>query len=112
MGSTTDLAPSSASWSHTPHVVQPLVGQISGIQRRHAVSLNGWHLKDRANRTWTLFGTLEAGAERTFTRDGQSMALNNNGDTVALIDDGGNVVDSVSYQTAQEGKVLDASNLR
>ena len=77
-----------------------------------AVSLNGWHLRDRANRTWTLFGTLEAGAERTFTRDGQSMALNNNGDTVALIDDGGNVVDSVSYQTAQEGKVLDASNLR
>ena len=33
-------------------------------------------------------------------------------DTVALIDDSGNVVDSVSYQTAQEGKVLDASNLR
>ncbi len=76
------------------------------------VSLNGWRLRDRANRTWALFGTLDAGDEQTFTRDGQPMALNNNGDTVDLIDEGGTVVGSVTYQAAQEGQVLNASHLR
>ncbi len=77
-----------------------------------AVSLNGWTLRDAANRTWALFGTLQAGDERMFTRDGQPMALNNDGDTVELVDAGANVVDSIRYESAPEGQVLDAANLR
>ncbi len=77
-----------------------------------AVSLAGWKLRDAANRTWVLFGTLQAGDERTFMRDGQPMALNNSGDTVELLDASNNRVDMISYGSTRDGEVLDAADLR
>jgi len=77
-----------------------------------AVLLTGWKLRDAAGRTWVLFGTLQAGDERTFTRDGQPMALNNNGDTVELLDATGNPVDTVRYTLTRDGEWLDAADLR
>jgi len=76
------------------------------------VSLEGWRVRDVANRTWMLFGTLDPGDEQTFTRNGQPMALNNGGDTVELLDPANNVVDSVTYGRTTDGEVLDASDLR
>jgi hypothetical protein len=76
------------------------------------VSLAGWRLRDAANRTWMLFGTLDPGDEQRFTRNGQPMALNNGGDTVELLDPANTVVDSVTYGRTTDGEVLDASDLR
>ena len=77
-----------------------------------SVSLAGWKLRDAANRTWVLFGTLQAGDERTFTRDGQPMALNNKGDTVEVLDGDNERVDMISYGSTRDGEVLDAADLR
>ncbi|MFG0252519.1 MAG: DNA/RNA non-specific endonuclease [Phycisphaerales bacterium JB038] len=77
------------------------------------VSLDGWLLRDAARRTWSLFGTIDAGDERTFLRSGQAMALNNSGpETVELVGPDGAVVDSVSYDGAPEGHVMLADSLR
>ena len=67
------------------------------------VSLDGWRFRDAANRYWHLSGTLDAGDERTFKRNRQQMALNNDGDTVCLLNPGGQVVDSVTYTSTTEG---------
>ena len=78
-----------------------------------SVRLDGWLLRDRAGGTWSLFGTLDAGDERTILRGGQPMALNNAGpETVELVGPDGAVVDSVSYDGAAEGVELLADNLR
>lgn len=77
-----------------------------------AISLVGWKLRDAADRTWSLSGVLQAGDERTFSRDGQPMALNNSGDVVTLLDRSGRVIDQISYSWSREGVVISASDLR
>jgi len=77
-----------------------------------SITLVGWKLRDAARRTWSLSGVLQAGDERTFTRDGQAMALNNDGDIVALLDRSGNVIDEVTYHWSREGVPISASDLR
>ena len=72
----------------------------------NAIDLTGWTLRDRANRAWALSGTLAAGAEATFRREGQAMALNNGGDRVELRDAMGVIKDSVTYTRAHEGEVI------
>lgn len=75
-----------------------------------AVSLAGWKLRDRSDRSWSLdqIGVLEAtgqlGDQKTIARNGQPMTLNNAGDTVELVDSEGNVVDSVIYSQVREGE--------
>ncbi|MEQ9642040.1 MAG: lamin tail domain-containing protein [Alphaproteobacteria bacterium] len=70
-----------------------------------AVSLAGWTLRDAAGRTWSLnaLGTLAGGQSMEIMRAGQPMALNNGGDRVDLVDEGGTVRDSVSYGPTGEG---------
>jgi len=70
------------------------------------VSLVGWKLRDRAGQTWSLnsLGSLAAGQEKTIQRLGQPMALNNNGDTVDLLDPTGAVVQSVTYGPVDENE--------
>lgn len=72
------------------------------------VSLVGWRLRDRAGRTWALdsLGTLQPGEVKTLRRNGQPMALNNQGDTVDLLDAAGAVVHSVSYGKVEEGELI------
>lgn len=57
-----------------------------------------------ANQTWNLSGTVDPGQRTEFRRNGQSMALNNNGDTVELLDATGNIVDFVKYEETSEGE--------
>ncbi len=59
-----------------------------------------------ANQTWNLFGTVDPGQRIEFRRNGQSMALNNNGDTIELLDATGNIVDSAKYEEISEGEVI------
>lgn len=73
-----------------------------------AVTLTGWKLRDLAKQTWTLdsLGTLNAGESKTIKRTGQSMALNNNGDTIDLLDPTSKVMHTVTYTAADEGEIL------
>ena len=50
--------------------------------------------------------TLQPGEAKTLTRQGQPMAMNNRGDTIELITPQGQAVQSVMYQTAEEGDVI------
>ncbi|MDJ0899058.1 MAG: lamin tail domain-containing protein [Xenococcus sp. MO_188.B8] len=63
------------------------------------VDLTGWRLRDRAGKFWNLdsLGSLRPNESELILRRGQSMALNNNGDTVELLNPGGQVVDTVTY---------------
>jgi exonuclease III len=76
------------------------------------VDLTSWKLRDLAGRSWSLdeLGVLEPGEEKTITRNGQPMALNNNGDTVDLIDSAGRVLDTVSYSRVEEGEIVTPAN--
>jgi hypothetical protein len=73
-----------------------------------AVSVVGWKLRDLAGRTWSLdaLGTLPPGMERTIQRNGQAMALNNDGDTIDLLNPGGSVVQTVTYGSVDEGELV------
>ncbi|MDJ0582671.1 lamin tail domain-containing protein [Crocosphaera sp.] len=71
-----------------------------------AVDLSGWKFRDVANQMWNLSGTVAPGERVEFRRNGQSMALNNNGDTVELLDATGNIVDFVKYEETFEGEII------
>ena len=70
------------------------------------VSLSGWQLRDSANTTWSLFGTLGSEQKIEFRRNGQPMALNNSGDTIELINPTGTTVDEVTYFSSTEGEAI------
>ncbi len=72
------------------------------------VSLAGWLLRDLAGKTWKLdeLGDIAPGETKTIRRAGQSMGLNNGGDTVELIDPSGVVVHRVTYETADTDEVI------
>ena len=72
------------------------------------VDLTGYKLRDLVRTTWSLdsLGTLDPGQEKTIKRDGQGMAMNNRGDTIELLDEDGNVVDSVTYGRVDEGEEI------
>jgi hypothetical protein len=75
------------------------------------VSLTGWRLRDLSGRTWSLdpLGTLQPGQERTIRRNGQPMAMNNNGDTIDLLDPSGAVIQTVTYgRVDDEDEVIPA----
>jgi exonuclease III len=73
-----------------------------------AASLVGWRLRDLAGKTWALdgIGTLQPGASRTLQRLGQPMSLNNDGDTVDLLNPAGLIVQSVTYGRVDEGELV------
>lgn len=73
-----------------------------------AVDLAGWQLRDLAGNLWSLdtAGTLAGGQETTLRRGGQALSLNNNGETVELLDPTGAIVDTVSYGIVAENEVI------
>lgn len=70
------------------------------------VRLTGWTVRNAAGRTWSLDGmqTLPPGEAKTMERNGFPMALNNAGDTIALVDGEGVVVHTVTYRSSEPGK--------
>lgn len=74
------------------------------------VGLSGWKLRDLHGTSWMLdeLGILQSagqpGDEKTIQRKGQSMGLNNTGDTVELVDSKEKVVDKVVYSQVKEGE--------
>lgn len=72
------------------------------------VDLEGWTIKDRAGRTFTLGSTIvQPSAELAITID-SSLQLNNSGDTIALFDAGGDLMATFEYgrQDAREGVII------
>jgi endonuclease/exonuclease/phosphatase family metal-dependent hydrolase len=67
------------------------------------VDLDGWILRDKVGTTWNLQGILNPGSEIVFVREGQQMALNNNGDTIELVDGDGTVRDTATYTSSTSG---------
>lgn len=61
--------------------------------------LTGWRLRDLAQNEWTLdtVGVLQPGELRAVTRAGQPMSLNNDGDTIELVQPDGRPVQTLSY---------------
>lgn len=63
------------------------------------INLRGWQIRDKAGRTWSLDGAgeLPTGREVVVLRNGQEVVLNDDGDTVELLDPSGLVVQSFDY---------------
>jgi exonuclease III len=64
------------------------------------VSLSGWKLRDKGGATWDLapLGTLAPGQTKEIQRSGGAMSLNNDGDTIELLDSSAVVVHTVTYE--------------
>jgi beta-lactamase superfamily II metal-dependent hydrolase len=69
------------------------------------VNLANWLLRDLAGGVWRLNGQgpLGAGQETTIRRSGMAMSLDNDGDTVELLDPTGQLVDAMTYLQTQPG---------
>jgi hypothetical protein len=69
------------------------------------VDLSNWRLRDLAGSLWQLgaAGTLAPGQEATIRRGGMPMSLDNDGDTVELLDPTGRLVDAITYLHTQPG---------
>jgi hypothetical protein len=57
-----------------------------------------------------VLGNLAGGNAATIKREGMAMSLDNDGDTVALVDGTGTVIDSVSYSDSQPGAEISTRN--
>ena len=66
------------------------------------VALKGWSLRDKAGNVFLLSGTVPAGGQLVITMKSNSMPLNNDGDTITLLQ-GGAGRHRVSYTGKQAG---------
>ena len=75
---------------------------------KEPVNLRGWVLRDKAGHTHRLSGTAPKGGIIKVTLPKGQLPLNNNGDTVQVLDPAGKVRHEVKYtaQTVQPGKLL------
>ena len=73
------------------------------------VGLQGWLLRDTSEKTYPLSGTILAGARQEVHMATFKMPLNNNGDTIELLDANGDVVHSVTYTRSdvREGEYIE-----
>jgi len=69
---------------------------------KEAVSLRGWSLRDKAKNVYGLSGSIAANGRRVITMKNNSMPLNNDGDTVMLVQ-GNTARHTVSYTKKQAG---------
>ena len=65
------------------------------------VNLNGWKLRDKANHSVSLSGTVAAGSTKTVLLLNGQMPLNQDGDKITLLNPAGDTVDEVEYTEAQ-----------
>jgi hypothetical protein len=72
-----------------------------GNSRSQPVDLAGWKLRDRAGNPYRLAGTVPAKDRLRIVMTAPSMPLNNDGDTVLLIDPAGVVRSRVEYTADQ-----------
>jgi micrococcal nuclease len=69
---------------------------------KKAVSLRGWSLRDKAKNVYGLSGSVAANGRKVVTMKNNSMPLDNDGDTVTLVQ-GKTTRHTVSYNKKQAG---------
>ena len=69
---------------------------------KQAVSLRGWLLRDKAKNVYGLAGSIAANSRRIVTMKNNSMPLDNDGDTVTLVQ-GNTARQTVRYTKKQAG---------
>ena len=69
---------------------------------KKAVPLRGWSLRDRAKNVYGLSGSIAANGRRVITMKSNSMPLDNDGDTITLMQ-GNTTRHTVSYSKKQAG---------
>jgi len=80
------------------------------------VNLNGWSLRDASGRTYVIDNSdfvdiyIEGRGFFVVPRSVSSIALNNSGDTVELLNSGNTVIDSVVYDTKAQDNTSFARN--
>jgi exonuclease III len=81
---------------------------LTNTTSTQTINMVGWRLRDRAGKVWVLdsLGSLQPGESKTITRSGQDMALNNDGDTVDLLNPTQMVVHTVTYAHVDEGELV------
>jgi hypothetical protein len=72
------------------------------------IDMVGWVVKDKSGKIWLLgkLGVIAAGNSKTITRQGQAMSLNNDGDTIELLDRNKKSKDKITYGKVKEGEVV------
>lgn len=66
-----------------------------------AVDLNGWQIQDASDKKYTIDEATKIEKYLVITN---SVSLNNDGDTIKLIQPDGNVLDKVTYEKTEKGK--------
>jgi hypothetical protein len=70
--------------------------------------LPGWVIKDLANAYWQLDagGILKAGQRVTVQRNGMNMGMNNDGDTIFLINPDNETIDLLNYGQTSDDQII------
>lgn len=68
-------------------------------------NLTGWEIKDDENTTWKLTGVLKEGTSVTLVSE-MTAKLLNSGDTVRLLNEKGETIQTVTYSDAKDGQVI------
>ena len=78
------------------------------------VSLTNWLLRDLDGRVWPLsgLGVIASGQTATIRRGGMAMSLENDGDTVELLDPSGRVADALTYLRSQPGVEIEHAHFQ
>lgn len=76
------------------------------------IDLDGWSIEDGGNARTVLSGTIgSSGQNRFYIIEKPRGNLNNNGDQISLIDEGGNIIDVVAYGDWDDGLINDNAPL-
>jgi hypothetical protein len=73
-----------------------------------SVPLAGWKVRDLSNGAWSLdeLRSISPGETKRVQRSGRKMWLDNDGDTIDLVDEQGRIVHQVTYGAVREGEAV------
>jgi len=70
------------------------------------INLSGWAIKDAGGSAYSLSTSLPGGVEAIFEYSLTGITLNNNGDTLNLLNDAGEIVDTLVYSAASDDEII------
>jgi len=70
------------------------------------VAVSGWTVSDISGKAHSLTGTVEGNQEILLEYSLTKIALNNNGDKLELKNERGEVLDTISYESASDDEII------